>query len=98
MLLILKRTVSMRGFFWAPKTYAKNYKVENIYDFTQKYLVYLNLCGPNKNTLHMFLNVYPFFENSVDPDQLASDEASWSGSTLFHSHDESMQLLIEITH
>ena len=24
-----------------------------------------------------------FFENTVDPDQLASDEASWSGSTLF---------------
>ena len=23
------------------------------------------------------------FENSVDPDQLASDEASWLGSTLF---------------
>ena len=22
-------------------------------------------------------------KNSVDPDQLASDEASWSGSTLF---------------
>ena len=24
-----------------------------------------------------------FFENTVDPDQLASEEAIWSGSTLF---------------
>ena len=27
--------------------------------------------------------MYPFIENTVDPDQLASSEASWSGSTLF---------------
>ena len=25
----------------------------------------------------------PTFANSVDPDQLASEEANWSGSTLF---------------
>ena len=30
------------------------------------------------------LNPYLFFfENRVDPDQMASDEAIWSGSTLF---------------
>ena len=36
---------------------------------------------------HIF-NVYTTsaFKNSVDPDQLASDEASWSGSTLFFIH------------
>ena len=27
--------------------------------------------------------MYPVFANSVDPDQLASEEANWSGSTLF---------------
>ena len=27
--------------------------------------------------------IYPAFENSVDPDQLASEEANWSGSALF---------------
>ena len=27
--------------------------------------------------------IYPAFANSVDPDQLASEEASWSGSALF---------------
>ena len=32
-----------------------------------------------------FSNFFMLFENSVDPDQLASDEASWSGSTLFSS-------------
>ena len=26
---------------------------------------------------------YPAFVNSVDPDQLASEEANWSGSALF---------------
>ena len=33
----------MRRFFWAPKTYAKNYGYENIYYFTLKIFVYLNL-------------------------------------------------------
>ena len=35
---------------------------------------------------HILLNYYEFtccIENSVDPDQLASEEASLSGSTLF---------------
>ena len=27
--------------------------------------------------------IYPPFANSVDPDQLASEEANWSGSALF---------------
>ena len=32
----------------------------------------------------VLLNPYnPAFANSVDPDQLASEEASWSGSALF---------------
>ena len=29
------------------------------------------------------MHVCPVFENSVDPDQLASEEANWSGSALF---------------
>ena len=27
--------------------------------------------------------MYPAFANSADPDQLASEEANWSGATLF---------------
>ena len=27
--------------------------------------------------------IYPVFANSVDPDQLASEEANWSGSAQF---------------
>ena len=27
--------------------------------------------------------MYPAFANNVDPDQLASEEANWSGSALF---------------
>ena len=29
------------------------------------------------------VRIYPAFANSVDPDQLASEEANWSGSALF---------------
>ena len=33
---------------------------------------------------HVLLNLeIPAFANSVDPDQLASEEANWSGSALF---------------
>ena len=34
-------------------------------------------------TLVLLNPVYPAFANSVDPDQLASEEANWSGSALF---------------
>ena len=44
MLWVLKRTISMRQFFWAPKTYVKTNGLENIYTFTIKKFVYLNLC------------------------------------------------------
>ena len=43
MLCVLKRTVSMRWFFWAPKTYVKTDGLENIYNFTLKNFVDLNL-------------------------------------------------------
>ena len=36
MLWVLKKTVSMRRFFWAPKTYDKADGLENIYNFTLK--------------------------------------------------------------
>ena len=31
----------------------------------------------------VWTRIYPAFANSVDPDQLASEEANWSGSALF---------------
>ena len=43
MLWVLKRTVSMRRFFWAPKTYAKSSRWENIYNLTLKFFAYHNL-------------------------------------------------------
>ena len=48
MLWVLKRTVSVRRSFWAPKTHAKNYGQENISIFTLKIFVYLNLSSDNK--------------------------------------------------
>ena len=43
-------------------------------------------CIEPKSCANIFLKLYtvmPYFENSVDPDQLASDEASWWGSALY---------------
>ena len=34
-------------------------------------------------TLLMLITTCPVLANSVDPDQLASEEANWSGSALF---------------
>ena len=42
MLWVLKRAVSMRQFFWAPKTYVKIDGKENIYNFTLKFFVLLS--------------------------------------------------------
>ena len=43
MLWVLKRAVSMRQFFWAPKKYVKTDGQINIYNFTLKYFVFLTL-------------------------------------------------------
>ena len=48
MLWVLKRTVSMRQFFWAPKTYVKIDEQENIYNFMKNFFVYLDLCISTK--------------------------------------------------
>ena len=54
------------------------------YDFN---LVKFTLnCGLNFSffkPLSCWTRIYPAFANSVDPDQLASEEAKWSGSALF---------------
>ena len=44
MLWVLKRTVSMRRFFWAPKHMLKLMGKKTFTKFTQKSFVYLNLC------------------------------------------------------
>ena len=44
MLWVLKRPVSKRRFFLAPKTYVQTDGLENIYNFMLKNVVYLNLC------------------------------------------------------
>ena len=43
MLWVLKRTVSMRGIFCAPKTYVKTDGYESIYNFMLENFVYLNM-------------------------------------------------------
>ena len=42
--------------------------------------------------LAVWAPIYPIFENNVDPDQLASDKAIWSGSTLLSTPTEKNML------
>ena len=46
MFCLLKRTVSMRQFFWAPKTYVKTDGKKNIHNLMLKSFIYLNLWVP----------------------------------------------------
>ena len=39
--------------------------------------------GVTSQPLSCWTRIHPAFANSVDPDQLASEEANWSGSALF---------------
>ena len=62
MLWVFKRPISMRWFFWAPKTYAKNDESDFFLQFTLKYFVYLNLWFGHKvptiyKILYMHLNM-----------------------------------------
>ena len=45
MLWVLKRTISMRRFFWTPKTNVKIDSLENIFNFTLKIFINLNIDG-----------------------------------------------------
>ena len=50
----------------------------------QKYLYPVFNQISTMGTYHFFEIKKPNFENSVDPDQIASNEASWSGSILVY--------------
>ena len=50
----LKRTISLRRFFWAPKAYVKTDGLEKIYNLTLKRYVYLNLWNKPTNDLGPF--------------------------------------------
>ena len=43
----------------------------------------IHLHRRNVLTLILLFTTTPTFANSVDPDQMASEEAIWSGATLF---------------
>ena len=45
--------------------------------------IHLCLWRNKTSTLVMMNLLYPAFANSVDPEQLASEDANWSGSALF---------------
>ena len=46
-------------------------------------VLYMNFICKTTYPLSCWARIYPDFTNSVDPDQLALSEASWSGSALF---------------
>ena len=54
--------------------------------FQEAYLVVFahKLAIFDRSVFNFLKSLYHFFYNSVDPDQLASFEVSWSGSTLFY--------------
>ena len=60
MLWVLKRTVSMRQFFWAPKTYVKNDGKENNYNFTQKILFISKPLKLYKVNYSSYTHIAPF--------------------------------------
>ena len=47
------------------------------------FLQFLHLLQYINLTLILLFATTPTFANSVDPDQMASEEAIWSGSTVF---------------
>ena len=55
-----------------------NYDIWHINPFTPR-KIRIRIYWP----LSCWTRIYPAFANSVDPDQLASEEANWSGSALF---------------
>ena len=77
MLQVLKRTVSMRRFFWAPKTYAENMGInikKILKNFTLKFFVYLNLC--------IYICIYMYIHWSMllwSNDVKTNQRSRWSG-------------------
>ena len=68
MLPVLERTVSMRRFFSAPKSYVQTDGLENISNFTLKNFVYLNLCVSIKNfSVVMVMKFYVIFLQTPAP-------------------------------
>ena len=70
-------------FVWAPQRYGK---VEKLLWYSTEFNLYME-CLIDLSiyllTLVLLNLDIPCFTNSVDPDQLASEEANWSGSALF---------------
>ena len=62
MLWELNRTISMRQFFLAPQTYVQTDGLGNIYNFTLKNFVYLNLCPGLRCQHHINLS---FLKNEL---------------------------------
>ena len=56
-----------------------------MYVFVERYKKYLYFPAEKKSVLTVLLpnTTCPALANSADPDQLASEEANWSGSALF---------------
>ena len=79
MLWVFKRTVSMRRFFWAPKTYVKTDGRENINNFTPKNFVHLPI-NTAPRVSKMDPNIQAFLRVSTlaptdDPNELATSLA-----------------------
>ena len=57
------------------------YQTREFYKVWFRSILYMHNVG--NQPLSCWTRIYPAFENSVDPDQLASEEANWYGFALF---------------
>ena len=63
------------------KSFYNIFKINKINQWCHRFLMNIMRCKWAKKI--SISNIYTSFANSVDPDQLASEEANWSGSALF---------------
>ena len=56
---------------------------QKIYKIVSSFLKHSEKCKNLLLTLSCWTQIYSAFANCVDPDQLASEEANWSGCALF---------------
>ena len=83
MLWVLKRTVSLRQFFWAHKTCFKTNGLENIHNFMLKHCVYLDLCEYAHLSLCLLVSSAHNLCKQIGPRSGPTKCPAWSGSNLF---------------
>ena len=97
MLWVIKIAFTLRRFFWTPKTHAKIYGSENIFNFSLKNFVYLNqrktyLQCRNRIQRHMTYNHSPVLGlRDFRMYRLDMVFPLWLGPELYYQHNKILQ-------